>query len=168
MTTIAYDGKRIATDSQACWGEVRSPVEVSKIWFLKNESRRVVVAGAGNPTTLMELARLFIRYLPEIRGHHALIQPPSFPRDFGGSIIALDVETGRVFHMGDDATCVEVTGKLAACGSGREFALGAMYSGAGAAGAVSAAVKFDPYSGGEIQWFMVGENLDTANWVEMR
>lgn len=167
MTTIAYDGKRIAADSQACWGDVRAGVAVTKLWFLQSQGRRIVAAGSGNPTAIMALARLFLLHLTEVRQHHALIYPPSFPKELGGSLIVCDVEQKRVFHMGEDATCMEVTGSLASCGSGREFALGAMYHGASAMGAVEAAINFDPWSGGRVHSFSPDDGTESRTWQEV-
>lgn len=167
MTTIAYDGKRIAADSQACWGEVLAPTRIQKLWHLQHQGSRIVVAGAGNPTALMTLARLFLLNRDRVLQHHALLSPPGFPKDLGGSLLVIDVATKRVFHMGEDATCFDITGSLAACGSGREFALGAMYHGANAMGAVEAAISFDPYSGGRAYSASADDGFDGVEWLEV-
>lgn len=165
MTTIAFDGSHLAADCLGCYGDVKSLAKISKIWYLQRKGRRAVVAGCGNATTLMGLAKLFLDNLPEVRLHMAAIPNPGFPGE--GSLIAMDIETKRVFHMGQDASCVEVTGNISACGSGREFALGAMHHGAGAASAVHTAMAFDPWTGKDVEAVRLDADFNSANWTDV-
>lgn len=167
MTTIAYDGHVLAADTYCHYGDVRASVQVSKVWHLQHCNRRVIVAGSGNPSAIMALARLFLTHIDDARRHHAFIPAPTFPKDLGGSLIVVDVEEKRVFHMGEDATCVEVTGAHAACGSGREFALGAMYHGASADKAVDVAKQLDPWTGGFTHSIRVDADHELSNWQEV-
>ena len=56
---------------------------------------------------------------------------------------------GKVEMFECDGT-IEWRAPYVAIGSGKEFALGAMFMGADAVQAVKAAMKFDPYSGGKV------------------
>lgn len=168
MTTIAFDGKRLAADSQVCNGDVIAPIGIQKLWYIRHAGRNAVVGGSGTPTSIMALARLFLQNLPAVREHHAVLIAPTFPVDQGGSAIMLDVETRRVFHMGQDGSCVEITGSQFACGSGREFALGAMFAGASALDAIKIAKQLDPWSGGEVYGVSLDADFDSANWQEVQ
>lgn len=167
MTTIAFDGKQLAADSQITNGDVIAPIGVQKIWYIRHLGRNAVVAGSGTPTSIMGLARLFLQNLPQVREHHAVLTAPTFPADQGGSAMMIDVETLRVFHMGQDGSCVEVTGSRFACGSGREFALGAMFAGASAADAVKIAKQLDPWTGRDVHTVRLDADFSSITWQEV-
>lgn len=168
MTTIAFDGKQLAADTRCCNGDVIAPIGVMKLWYIRHCGRNAVVAGSGTPTSIMVLARLFLQNLPAVRQHHAVLTAPTFPADQGGSAIMIDVETRRVFHMGQDGSCMEITGSQFACGSGREFALGAMFAGASATDAVKIAKHLDPWTGGDVHGVRLDADFDAVSWQEVQ
>jgi 20S proteasome alpha/beta subunit len=58
---------------------------------------------------------------------------------------------GKVWSMNCSGTLALVYGPYFAEGSGAKYAMGAMAAGATAAEAVAIAIRYDAYSGGEIQ-----------------
>lgn len=168
MTTIAYDGKRIAADRLRNNGESLAPLPMEKIWTMSICGDRLVVAGAGNPTAVMAIARTFAAHIDSARKHHALMPEPTLPKDSSASCLIVDVETGRVFHVDSAACSNEVTGTPYACGSGREYALGAMAAGASADDAVRIASAFCPYTGNGIRSIELEElHLPNIEWLEV-
>lgn len=168
MTTIAFDGQQLAADSQVCNGDVIAPIGIQKLWYIRHAGRNAVVGGSGTPTSIMVLARLFLQNLPAVREHHAVLLAPTFQPEQGGSAIMIDVEMKRVFHMGQDGSCVEITGSKFACGSGREFALGAMFAGANAIDAVKIAKHLDPWTGNDVFGVRLDADFSATNWQEVQ
>lgn len=168
MTTIAYDGKRIAADRRRTNGDSLAQQPMDKIWTMVICGKKLVVAAAGNPTAAMAVARVFAANLHKARVHHALLPDPVLPKDSSGACLIVDVETMRVFYV-DSAGCAnEVTGSAYAGGSGREYALGAMAAGASAGDAVRIASTFCPYTGNGLSVIDV-EKLDllSITWLEV-
>lgn len=142
MTTIAYDGKRLAADTQATTpaGGV-CPADIRKLHYITHDGHHAVVGVCGTLAHLGDLARAFLDgvTLTPCRDAHGIV------------IVLLDGGTHRAFVMDGHASGLEITGKAYAVGSGGDYALGAMLMGAGAERAVKVACSVDPGSGGDVQ-----------------
>ena len=135
MTTVVWDGKSLAADSQVTTGSVRGTAHKlakSKAGFL--------VAGCGDwPTVKMWINWVLAGMPPE--------QQPSSVSET--SILIVDPR-GRPTLFADTPVASPLPRKQWAIGSGADIALGAMAAGADARAAVKIACKLDVYSGGKI------------------
>ena len=126
MTTIAWDGKTLAADSQ-CTGDWLEQYPVNKIHKVDD----CYLAGAGNSVDL-------IAYIngEEIKGDEIEVLRVT--------------KKGKVTYHKNGNGHLDVKGKTA-IGSGAGFAMGAMLAGATATETVKIASKLDPYTGGKIK-----------------
>lgn len=133
MTTIAFDGKILAADSQLTGSHIET-VSVQKIRKLKTG----YMATAGDPGEA-ELVRKWIEAgrvwekRPKVEDFHALI-----------------VRKNSVHFMGESLEEVPMKAPVA-IGSGSSIALTAMDCGKNAIEAVKLAIKRDPYTGGKVR-----------------
>ncbi len=130
MTIVICDKTAMAADSQAT-----SPYGMtacSKVFRLRTGE---IVGLSG---TLVD-GLLFIEWLKE--GAEGKAPPMK-------NVEALMIKGGRIWNYDSSSFAMKVTDKVAAIGSGAQFALGAYYAGAGLKQAVQIACKLDPYSGG--------------------
>lgn len=136
MTTVAWDGKSLAADSQATAGVLRC--RARKI--VKSASG-FVAAGAGDLNGI----------LPWLRWVQQGLKPEQQPETLHGksTIIIVDPR-GRAHTFEGSAVRVPLRNKFWAFGSGAELALGAMAMGADARTAVKIASQFDVYTGGRV------------------
>ncbi len=147
MTTIAWDGKKIAADSQITYdseaGGTRKHKCGNKLFrktiVVDDVAEEVVMAVQGDASA----ANLFVEWfdgtkkeMPEIFAYN----PPDFT-------CLVWFKHGLYEY---DAYCVgeKVTEKFYAIGSGAKAALGAMHMGADALQAVKIAAEVDPYTSG--------------------
>lgn len=136
MTTVAWDGKTLAADSQATMGSLRCTVVKiarSRTGFL--------AAGAGEINSIVP----WLRWVE--RGLKPDEQPDSLHDK--SHVIIVDPK-GRAYTFEGSTTRLPLRAKFWALGSGMELALGAMAMGADARTAVKVAAKFDVYTGGRI------------------
>ncbi len=154
MTTIAYDGESIAADSRMVQGEsLIVPRGVEKIRLIRAEGSRYVAAISGLPGLGMELVQHHIAGRT-LGGMSRLFCPTTRSEgDTASAIVAhLDAQGGvRVYSVDAAGLATEITKGAFAIGSGREYALGAMASGASASDAVEVASKFDVFTGGPVR-----------------
>ena len=127
MTTIAWDGKTLASDSQL----TGSYVEQRNCKKLADRDGCLV--GASGDAGLM---KLFIEGEIEC-----------FPDDSVEALI-INKKTGKAQYQGQYGR-LDMP-KHTAIGSGAPFAMGAMLAGKSAVDAVKIAIKLDPNSGGRV------------------
>ena len=128
MTTIVFDGKTLATDSQITAGDVIVTSE-NKITKLNSGG---FVAFTGNTFYDSSIAGYF----------NELLEKPIIEDE---TTHGLFFDGARLWHFDYKFRMFEVTGKYA-IGTGREFAYAAMECGKNAIEAVEIACKFDVYS----------------------
>lgn len=145
MTTIAWDGKTLAADRRATYGNLKA--SVTKIFRLE----------ASGPTRCwsFEDVMLFawsgsfqdglaIREYME-GNQHCGVPKPELKEDSGsGLIITYD---RRLFRLENRLVRIPIREEFTAVGSGRDFAIAAMACGKGAAEAVELAARFDAWTG---------------------
>lgn len=139
MTTIAYDGRTLCVDSQSSCGDTISSRTRQKMWRAVGEFECVAIAG--------EICGM----APILDWLRNGADPDKWPDvDLAAWCVRKNGEVVR--YVGPFPETVEGRD---ADGSGASFALGAMYAGADAHQAMEAAIRFDPFTGGEIHWFSV-------------
>lgn len=151
MTTIAYDGRTIAADSLACYGDERCHVPIQKIWV----EGRVIYALAGSSRMLTPLMKWF----------KAGASPGDIPKgdsnDYAYTFLVIDDAGVRTYHHDCAYPNFFYEDKIA-IGSGQDYAMGALMFGASAKEAVAVAAKMSVKTGGEIQVVDIAEVFGTA------
>lgn len=145
MTTIAFDGRTLASDGQVSGGYISS-YKYKKI-FSKNGW---LIGAAGRLSECAMFIEWFEKWLHAQEGREQGIKvdpvEPFDREEFTALVISPEREC-MVFESGRDMFEVEAP---FAIGSGSPFAIAAMKAGAGAKKAVEVAIDLDPYSGGEV------------------
>ena len=133
MTTIAYDGKTIASDKRQCIGT--TPMSVTKIFKVSKNKRWKVVGASGNAFRVNPI----IEYI--------LGQTKKAPEQYDepGDILLIDKEN-KLWIMNGRQVAVEAPVPFA-IGSGADYALGAMAAGKTASEAVAIAATLDINTG---------------------
>lgn len=136
MTTVAWDGKTLAADSQATVGAIRA-----RVVKIVRSPDGFLAAGAGELNSIT----------PWLRWVSAGLNPDEQPDELHSKshVIIIDPK-GKAFTFEGSPTRLPLLNKFWALGSGMELALGAMAMGADARTAVKVAAKFDVYTGGRI------------------
>lgn len=137
MTTIAYDGKYLAADSQSNDNGIKRNV-------VKIFKHKLGLFGISGLLThgLQTIAWITDQgALPELY--------PKHEKDEIGYTLHIDRQ-GRIWRYEGSSMPVEFLDKFIACGSGRDFACAAMELGASASHAVEIASKFDVNTGGKV------------------
>lgn len=130
MTTIAWDGKRLAADSRASAG-TRS-----------HSTRKIERLADGSLFGFCGC----LSYYTAVRDWIAAGADESDPPKSRGSECIVVRNDNSVLVYENCKVSIPVTDSIAAIGTGAEYALGAMTVGASAAEAVAAACRFDPSS----------------------
>lgn len=133
MTTIAWDGKTLAADSQITYGGLACTLE--KIWRL-NGGQLFGATGAAQDAYA-------VRYWLEDPSR----PEPKLGDDFAGILILTD---GSSWRLESSLIRMPITESCHALGSGRDFAIAGMALGLSAVQAVELAIRFDAYSSGEV------------------
>jgi ATP-dependent protease HslVU (ClpYQ) peptidase subunit len=133
MSTVAWDGKTLAADRQATWGN--TPVLTKKIARVKYKTHWYLVGWAGNEADGLRFVAHFTQ--------KGLTQRP--PLADKTTIIVVS-RVGVWVETEADVSNVMEEGKWA-LGSGGDFALGAMHAGATAEQAIEIASRLDVYTG---------------------
>ena len=136
MTTIATDGKIMASDSQQT-GQYIDQIDCEKVFRIRGE----LVGISGDYAE----AR---RYLEWLQNGAKKEDKPHFEKD--SDFDALHLTPQGVFCVTKNLYRVAV-GIPAAVGSGGDFAMAAMMAGAKPRKAVEIAIRLDPHSGGRIK-----------------
>lgn len=131
MTVIAWDGKILAADKQCGYGGMRCTV--TKIFRVG----KLLVGGAGDFTLVLEMVDWVRRGRPV----------DSFPanqrsKDDWQALMVIEPD-GSIVTYERTPHPIRYEQKQFAIGSGREFAMGAMYMGANAVRAVEAAIALE-------------------------
>lgn len=143
MTSIAFDGKTLASDSQVTSGGTRAGT-LQKVYHLKKSRVGECLVGfAGEASKLIG----FLQYLEKLRK-----EPPSGTYD--AVVIVKENSTIRGYDDGEEYVLLTAP---VAIGSGGDFALAALHMGYSAVEAVRLAIKLDIYSGGDIQSVSFGD-----------
>lgn len=152
MTTIAFRDGVMCSDSQATRGDFIDNTCTTKIY----EVGGCLVGISGNAIS----AKKFVEWFSEMAEHS--VAQESFPfvnitlpeklveEDFHALVAYPDNTLYEFFGCDNIIECAE---EYAAVGSGMQYALCAMDSGASSEDAVAVAIKRDVYSGGDIQKF---------------
>ncbi|QVW28513.1 putative protease [Erwinia phage pEa_SNUABM_8] len=157
MTTIAYDGETLSSDSQVTQAQYRLDVNTPKIfepgetesWVV--EGVNAVAFGVAGPLEAQQVVRSVLAGFGSTCG---VTTATAWPKGISMSFIIID-ENGGVYTGGQEPDAER--GWLAkvkppmAVGSGCEFALGAMFAGAPSAVAVMSAIRYDVNTGGGVQ-----------------
>lgn len=138
MTTIAFDGKTMACDTQVTGNYVYNTD--TKIY--ENEFAVIGVAGDAG------VGAMLIR-------DNGVLNPKSYDFDFEALVFVKDTEkvyTVAFYKSWDCAlsSVIPVADAYAAVGSGAPYALAAMYLGHTATSSVTVASQFDTNTGGKI------------------
>lgn len=154
MTTIACDGKTLASDSQGTSCSYIHQSNVEKI-IPVNGGYYAIAGDLFDLDPMIEAAEAYFESVTyDAEGN------PSAPLAY--SFGDLEIESTLLYMPVNSNKCIvfnsDKNGMLRAIsinypiaiGSGQDFAMGAMASGASAKKAIKAAIKLDPYSGGEV------------------
>jgi hypothetical protein len=156
MTTIAYDGRYLAADTQAQRDNNRSNIKCRKLRLVG--AFAYAVHGDWHPV----LGNL-------IKWHEAGAKPGDLPQHGGGSLTIVNVISGCVWAVaGPQMPYLDEEGAPWGCGSGGDIALGAMTQGATAMEAVAAAMRYDTGTSGDVEFIDLrdlGAGVQTWNWV---
>lgn len=139
MTTIAYDGNLLCTDSQANAGHILQ--QDNKKIFTFTDEKYVAVALCGILGDSEEICNWILGG-----------NKPEFKNDSGCFCVDKDGNVWR-FHT-EDLGSASITNKDAN-GSGSEYAIGAMLAGASAFQAVEIASRLDQNTGGSVQCYNI-------------
>lgn len=158
MTTIAWDGKALASDSQSQVGNMIISEDTQKIfnpsdgvnWLLNGEQINAIGV-AGDTSCIDEVISKLstdITYNTEFT--------PAVDFCFIGV-----TDDGKAYVLvkdkGDIFPSIFSAGNMFAVGSGDVYAMAAMKSGKPAKEAISVAISLDVYSGGEIKSYKILE-----------
>lgn len=154
MTTIAFDGKVLASDSQMTLGDYRLDMNTQKIFMAKPsdnwrlDGNQIVAYGVAGKLVGVQAVR------EALTSYNGLTSNHRFPKGITLKYIAI-TDKGVVYTGGqyedDELPWMAVVQPPVAVGSGCEFAIGAMAAGASSADAVRIAAKFDINTGGPVQ-----------------
>jgi len=138
MTTVAWDGRVLAVDSQAtsgCGTKTTSAKMLTGTW----QDRDAAHGGVGSRAEADEIADWLFN-----RG-----DKPTLDDDSTHGILAT---YGQAYFVeGKRPRLIPTMDQFQALGTGRETALGAMHCGSSAEEAVNIAIRVDVYSGGPVQ-----------------
>lgn len=138
MTTIAWDKKTLAVDSQETGGSTITTMKVKKLFLDVGRFKAIAFTGTSQD------AKSILRWV-----EHEDEKQPKFDEHF--VILAID-DKGKChrLHKSDIAEFTQEAGFVAE-GSGADIAIGAMDAGASAIEAIKITCKRDIYTGGKIQ-----------------
>lgn len=157
MTTVAWDGKTLASDTQASSGDVVCSTSEQKIYTPPESGwevcgDKVLAFGcSGDCGAEMELQDLLA---------HNLTYATEFLPTFSFTALAV-VGAGRTYiiakEKGETRSSISLQVEPYAIGSGGLIARTAMYCGKDARAAVLVAIDLDCYSGGRVDSFTAGQ-----------
>lgn len=146
MTTIAWDGKTLAVDSSNSMGDTMLLGSCQKIWRLDTDF------GPGNPAVWVTFTGQYQDGM-QFLNWYMLGQPHDNRPTLDESFAALvwDPATRTLWRYEHRLAMYVIQAPFYACGSGREYALGAMMAGANAEAAVEIACILDVWSKGPVR-----------------
>ena len=138
MTTIVFDGKTLASDSQTTNGSTVASLKSKKIFKLNKNKKYKLVGFCGCVVNSKKMLSWFKGEIEE------------YP--VGVDSVAMAITHKNKIHIYyDEPEYIVHEYKTASIGSGSDFANAAMMAGASAKESVKVAIKMDIYSGGRIQ-----------------
>jgi len=152
MTTICFKEDVMASDSHIV-GAYIDQLSADKIYQIDN----VLIGCAGAVSDIKK----FISYITN--GWREIDMPKKTVDTF--EALVYDMSDSQLWYYDGSYTGVE-TGLISAIGSGQGFAMGAMLAGADASEAVAIASELDPYTGGDIKVYHVGEEADAPLGID--
>ena len=153
MTTIAWDGKTLASDSRSTVGDTIVDDVTFKIVVAGEKDNWTICdmkvkafAGAGSGAIPAELKDYLIA---------GIKRDTKLRKGFQFSVIAICERGGFELYKSDGVDYLEIQplSPKRAMGTGANFALAAMLSGKDAFEAVEVAIKCDVYSGGSVDYY---------------
>ncbi|EET1259973.1 hypothetical protein FK249_002395 [Escherichia coli] len=160
MTTIAWDGKTLASDTQASSGDVVCSYTEQKIYTPPESgwevcgSKVVALGCSGDCGAEMELQELL---------KNNLTYASEFLPTFSFTALAI-IGTGRAYiiskEKGETRASISLQGEPYAIGSGGLIARTAMHCGKNAREAVQVAIDLDCYSGGSVDSLTTGKQAE--------
>lgn len=155
MSTIAFDGKTIAFDTQVGTQFRIDPEPWQKIRDISG--RKYKYAGG---TGIAQAVETFIDWA---KGG-AVDSFPDLCKEQSDNCNFIAITYDGYAHIFDGiAKPLLITKKLDSIGSGSDYALGAMHAGACAEEAVEIAARLDPHTGGEIRSYAVGQQIKAVD-----
>jgi ATP-dependent protease HslVU (ClpYQ) peptidase subunit len=155
MTTVAFDGNMLACDTLMLdeW-DTRDTVD-AKVWVGNN----VMIGFAGPFGKILKYQQQVLHPSIELskileEGYKAYVKNEDDP-----SILLVCKHTGQFWRTASGMFC-PTRHKYWAIGSGRDYALAAMYHGCSARKAVITAAHFDNNTNAEVQCYTVFGNKD--------
>lgn len=152
MTTIAYKDGVMASDSLAAAGTMNTG-DTPKVFRIHG----CLVGISGTARLIRVFTDWFAEHMDS--GDVPPIAPNFLEPKVGSedSIYAIVVTpNGKIWKYEDGLAPWPLDCKFIACGSGRDFAMGAMAMGAGAVKAVEVAKSLDAFTGGKTVAFTLG------------
>jgi ATP-dependent protease HslVU (ClpYQ) peptidase subunit len=134
MTTIAWDGKTLAADKRTSFGSL--PATTTKVHRLSGGR---IVAGAGDTARICEMVHWLDREDPD--------KFPAAQRNSDCCSMLVVLPGGVLLQYENTPYPIRIESEKWAVGSGRDFALAAMYLGKDAVAAVVVASVFDVATG---------------------
>jgi hypothetical protein len=175
MTTIAYDGKRLAADRGLFDRDIRVPSGCDKMRLVSEyhmapsdpHARALISMGAINPNgyggpVVLTGAGTYEGNLILFDWWLSGADPQNWPRDLqrsDGRSITVVAGKGWCIEYGYEPVAQSVRGMLS-WGAGAEMALGALLAGADAPEAVAICNKHHCFSGPGMNWV----NLNDSEW----
>jgi hypothetical protein len=138
MTTIAFDGRFLAADTQTCQGDARR--KGRKIYLIEDQ---YAIATCGET----QKSLLFVEWAK--RGFKDE-ERPSIKEPFAA--IVVNLLTGKVAEYEDLCVAEPFTEKYCANGSGKDIAIAAMELGHDAIAGVKLACKINLYTGLPVEY----------------
>jgi ATP-dependent protease HslVU (ClpYQ) peptidase subunit len=151
MTTACWDGKTLAADKQVTMGSL--PMTTTKIFKIKGS----LLAFAGTLGKVMELVNWFENF-----GADPTLYPKFQEDDEERCSMREVTPNGTIYAYEYSGHPYIIEDTQFSIGSGRDFAITAMYLGVTAEQAVTVAAKFDCYTGMGIDTLMLDK--DEAPW----
>lgn len=160
MTTIAWDGKTLASDTQASSGDVVCSYTEQKIYTPPESgwevcgSKVIALGCSGDCGAEMELQELL---------KNNLTYASEFLPTFSFTALAI-IGAGRAYiiskEKGETRASISLQVEPYAIGSGGLIARTAMHCGKNAREAVQVAIDLDCYSGGSVDSFTAGRQTE--------
>lgn len=161
MSTVAYDGRYLASDTMGAVGDYRQPNHIDKL--VTRNGRAFAVVGS---------IAYFGPMVEWITMHSAEARLYPGKADWG-SVITVGPHSEPEIYS-DDIPYPQRSAPLEALGAGREFALGAMLAGLTAPEAVAIAIQANYRSGGVVRFVdlhrspLEVQEFDPVPWLAIR
>ena len=137
MTTIAFDGKKLCSDSMITLGNRIDSLKSKKIFKLKSSSKYKAIGISGEIRKTKELINWF----------NSEMNAEDYP-GIEGQVLAITKRNKSHIYY-NDLPCDKSNEKISSVGSGSIYAISAMKSGLCSKKAVGVAKSMDIFSGGK-------------------